>query len=196
MGIGAPHIPCADYPLWFVRDLIILLVLYPLYRRIAPLLALVCAIFLFSHNDQWPWDWLASIPMPKPSNGLLFLGGLIAAHLPLDRWKVFFLRTAPPLVDSLSSDPVGNSSRASLPLSHRRVLHFFRGSCRRRATAGSGKSHHQAGRPSLLPLLCIPCPSHPGHRTAGRNMPPCPVHTGMGLLCAPRAHLRHEHRRV
>lgn len=95
LGIGAPHIYCADYPLWFVHNLIIFLLLYPLYRRLVPLLALICGFFMWMYDNQWPWEWMAYIPMPKPSNWLLFLAGWLVAHMSLEGWKVFFLWSAP-----------------------------------------------------------------------------------------------------
>lgn len=94
-GFGDPSGLCADYPLWFVRDLMVMLLFYPLCRRILPGMMIICLGFLAVCGTEWPWAWMRTIPIPQPGNWLLFFIGMIAARYPLGTWKTFFLWTLP-----------------------------------------------------------------------------------------------------
>lgn len=94
-GFGSPDALCADYPLWFVRDLIFLLLLMPLYERISGLVVAISALLLLCPPPPWLPDFLASIPLPRVESWLFFSAGLVARRLTADTWRRLILASSP-----------------------------------------------------------------------------------------------------
>lgn len=99
-GWGYPGPPC-DYPLWFVRDLILLTLLAPCLQRYLPVFMLTCAVFTLWGN-QWHIAWLQQVPFPTPGNALLYLSGLALSRLPLATLRARFQKSVPFLLVALA----------------------------------------------------------------------------------------------
>jgi len=82
-GLGAPSVSPADYPLWFVRDLIFLslgLLAWRKARLITALLVVSYYIFNF-----WPLSMLDYVPLPKLSSIPPFVAGLMLSRISLQQ---------------------------------------------------------------------------------------------------------------
>ena len=77
-GLGSPDALCADYPLWFVRDLIFLLLLLPLYERFSALVVAASALLILFPQARFMPEMAASIPLPRAESWLFFSAGLLA----------------------------------------------------------------------------------------------------------------------
>lgn len=94
-GLGSPDALCADYPLWFVRDLIFLLLLLPLYERFSALVAAASALLILIPQARLMPEFAASIPLPRAESWLFFSAGLLARRLPSETWRRLILASAP-----------------------------------------------------------------------------------------------------
>lgn len=92
-GIGSVSGVCADYPLWFVRSLIFITLLQPLWRFYPTIWLSVCICFAYWGNS-WHWDVLTYLPFPRPEDCCLFLLGVILSRFELNRlhkYIVFYI---------------------------------------------------------------------------------------------------------
>jgi len=81
-GIGRSDGICADYALWFVRDIIIILCLCGIIKK-SLLISSVIAMVFYLWGNQWHSEFLQHIPFPKPSAFLLYFLGLSLSYFDL-----------------------------------------------------------------------------------------------------------------
>lgn len=92
IGQGCPF--CADYPLWYVRALVLMMLTLPLFRRCVWLYALLALGFVLWGNS-WHCSVMEAIPYPHPHDVLAFALGSLFSYVPLERMRRFFLYTLP-----------------------------------------------------------------------------------------------------
>lgn len=93
-GVGGAGAVCADYPLWYIRALILMMLVLPLFRRCIWLYALL-ALAGTVWGNSWHCAWLESIPFPAPFSVLMFAMGSLSSHVPLPKLRRFFLYSSP-----------------------------------------------------------------------------------------------------
>ena len=93
-GVGCAGAVCADYPLWYIRALILMMLVLPLFRRCVWLYALL-GLAGTVWGNSWHCDWLESIPFPAPFSVLMFAAGSLFSCVSLPKMRRFFLYTAP-----------------------------------------------------------------------------------------------------
>ena len=77
----------ADYPLWFVRDVIIMLCMVPIFKRIPLLSSITFIALLIIYKNQWPWEGMHLSRIPSAHNFILFLLGLQLSRIPLEQLR-------------------------------------------------------------------------------------------------------------
>lgn len=93
-GLGRAGAICADYPLWYIRAVILMMLVLPLFRRciwLYVLLALAGTLW----GNSWHCAWLAAVPFPDPFSVLLFAAGSMFSCVSLQRLSRFFFFSAP-----------------------------------------------------------------------------------------------------
>lgn len=93
-GLGSAGAVCADYPLWYIRALIMMMLVLPLFRRCVWLYALL-ALAGTVWGNSWHCTWLANIPFPQPFSVLMFALGSLFSSVPLPGMQRFFLFSSP-----------------------------------------------------------------------------------------------------
>ena len=94
--------PPADYPLWFVRDLIILTLLAPCLQRALYGGIPICVVFVLWGN-HWHSEWLHTFPFPTPGATLLYLTGLGLSRIPIEKLHARFKQGIPALLILLAA---------------------------------------------------------------------------------------------
>lgn len=90
----------ADYPLWFVRDLMVLTLLSPLLQKGLPFWIALFASFVFA-GDTWHCSFMQALRFPQPSNILLFSLGLLLSRVDLATLHACFRKYLPVVIISL-----------------------------------------------------------------------------------------------
>ena len=93
-GLGSAGAVCADYPLWYIRALILMMLVLPLFRRCIWLYVLF-ALAGTLWGNSWHCAWLAAVPFPDSFSVLLFAVGSMFSYVPLQRLSRFFFFSAP-----------------------------------------------------------------------------------------------------
>lgn len=93
-GLGSAGAVCADYPLWYIRALIMMMLVLPLFRRCIWLYALLGLVGTVWGNS-WHCAWLEGIPFPPPFWVLMFAAGSLFSCVSLPKMRCFLLYTAP-----------------------------------------------------------------------------------------------------
>ncbi len=93
-GLGSAGAVCADYPFWYIRALIMMMLVLPLFRRCIWLYALL-GLAGTVWGNSWHCAWLEGIPFPSPFWVLMFAAGSLFSCVPLPKMRCFLLYTAP-----------------------------------------------------------------------------------------------------
>lgn len=93
-GVGSADALCADYPLWYLRALIMMMLFLPMFRRCVWLYALIAFAFTLWGNN-WHCSWVENIPAPEPFYVLMFALGSMFSNVPLSQLRRLFFYTTP-----------------------------------------------------------------------------------------------------
>ncbi len=96
-GIGSGYLVCADYPLWFVRDLLLMLIFFPLIRKFPLIAMLSCALLIIIHKLK-PIAFFIEYPVfPHMDNWLFFTLGFFLNRFSVETIREKMLKLAVPL---------------------------------------------------------------------------------------------------
>ena len=93
-GVGSADALCADYPLWYLRAIIMMMLFLFIFRRCVWLCALLAFAFTLWGNS-WHCSLLENIPTPAPFYVLMFVLGSMFSFVPLPQLRRFFFYTTP-----------------------------------------------------------------------------------------------------
>ncbi|MBQ3525447.1 MAG: acyltransferase family protein [Akkermansia sp.] len=82
-GVGSEEGLCADYPLWFIRDVFFITLLQPLWRYFPCTFFIFCIGCLCVLGDNAPSVFLENIPIPEFYVFCLFMGGVLLSRITL-----------------------------------------------------------------------------------------------------------------
>lgn len=93
-GVGFAGARPADYPLWYIWALMLLMLVLPLFRRCIWLYFLI-ALAGTIWGNSWHCEWLGIITFPRPFYALMFAMGSMFSYVPLPKMQCVFQYTAP-----------------------------------------------------------------------------------------------------
>lgn len=97
-GFGPEGLYCADYPLWYLRALFLMMLAYPLFRKVLWFPVVVSAPFIL-WGDSWHCTWTSNVPLPSPRVVYtFFLGCLLNKYLQPEVFQRLALKFGLPLV--------------------------------------------------------------------------------------------------